>query len=108
MAFRVLIVDDERDVVELLAVTLECAGYEIIRATTFEEGKRLLLDTPPPDVLITDVRLGQFNGLHLVICRAPTTGAVVVSGYSDRTLAEEARRRGGRVSTEAGTRRGAP
>jgi len=45
-------------------------------------------------VLITDVRLGHFNGLQLVVMRPPSTAAVVVSGYWDRTLDEEARRNG--------------
>ena len=95
MSFRVLIVDDEPDVIELLSDTLQGAGYETISATTFEEAKRLLSSPSPPDVLITDVRLGHYNGLQLVVIRPPTTGAVVVSGYWDRTLDEEARRNGG-------------
>jgi DNA-binding NtrC family response regulator len=94
MPFRVLIVDDEPDVLELLRDILENAGYDAFGATTFEEGRRLLDTFPPPDVLITDVRLGHYNGLQLVLSRKPTTGAVVVSGYWDRTLEDEARRHG--------------
>jgi DNA-binding NtrC family response regulator len=93
MALRVLIVDDEPDVIELLSDTLRAEGYETAGAGTFEEGKRLLATTAP-DVLITDVRLGHFNGLQLVVVRPPSTAAVVVSGYWDRTLEEEARRHG--------------
>jgi DNA-binding NtrC family response regulator len=93
MALRVLIVDDEPDVIELLSDTLRAEGYEIAGAATFEDGKRLLAMTAP-DVLITDVRLGHFNGLQLVVIRPPTTAAVVISGYWDRTLEEEARRHG--------------
>ena len=91
---RVLIVDDEPDVIELLTDTLTAAGFETASAATFEEGKRLLAAPPPPDVLITDVRLGHFNGLQLVVIRPATTAAVVVSGFWDRTLEEEARRNG--------------
>jgi DNA-binding NtrC family response regulator len=94
MALRVLIVDDEPDVIELLSDALRAKGYDTAGAVTFEEGKRLLATPPPPDVLITDVRLGHFNGLQLVVIRPPTTAAVVVSGYWDRTLEEEARRNG--------------
>jgi DNA-binding NtrC family response regulator len=93
MAIRILIVDDEPDVVELLSDTLRTNGYDTVSASTFEEGKRLLAALVP-DVLITDVRLGHFNGLQLVVMRPPSTAAVVVSGYWDRTLDEEARRNG--------------
>jgi FixJ family two-component response regulator len=40
------------------------------------------------------VRLGHFNGLQLVVIRPAATAAVVVSGFWDRTLEEEARRNG--------------
>jgi two-component system KDP operon response regulator KdpE len=93
MALRVLIVDDEPDVVELLSDTLQAEGFETVGAATFEEGKRLLATTAP-DLLITDVRLGHFNGLQLVVIRPIATAAVVVSGYWDRTLEQEARRNG--------------
>ncbi len=93
MALRILIVDDEPDVVELLSDTLRTKGYDTVSASTFEEGKRLLA-VLVPDVLITDVRLGHFNGLQLVVMRPPSTAAVVVSGYWDSTLEEEARRNG--------------
>ena len=93
MALRILIVDDEPDVLELLSDTLSTHGYDTASASTFEEGKRLLA-VLVPDVLITDVRLGHFNGLQLVVMRPPSTAAVVVSGYWDRTLDEEARRNG--------------
>ena len=94
MALRVLIVDDEPDVIGFLSDTLRPEGYDTAGAVTFEEGKRLLADLPPPDVLITDVRLGHFNGLQLVVMRPATTAAIVVSGFWDRTLQEEARRNG--------------
>lgn len=93
MALRILIVDDEPDVIGVLSEALRAKGYDTAGAVTFEEAKRLLI-TSPPDVLITDVRLGHFNGLQLVVMRPVTTAAVVVSGFWDRTLDEEARRNG--------------
>jgi DNA-binding NtrC family response regulator len=94
MPLRILIVDDEPDVIGVLSEALRAVGYDTAGAGTFEEGKRLLSASPPPDVLITDVRLGHFNGLQLVVIRPESTAAVVVSGYWDRTLDEEARRNG--------------
>jgi two-component system, NtrC family, response regulator AtoC len=94
MALRILIVDDEPDVIGFLTDTLRAEGYDTVGAVTFEEARRLLATMPPPDVLITDVRLGHFNGLQLVVIRPATTAAIVVSGFWDRTLQEEARRNG--------------
>ena len=70
-------------------------GIELLGATSFEDGKRLLADTPPPAMLITDVRLGMFNGLQLAVLRPPTTGVIVISGFLDPTLDAETRRLGG-------------
>lgn len=92
MRHRVLIVDDEPEVVAHMRSVLEKAGYDTLTATTFDEGRRLLHAEPYPDALVADVRLGQYNGLQLVVIRRPPTRAVVVSGHWDRTLEAEARR----------------
>lgn len=94
MRHRVLIVDDEPDVVAQMRDALEKAGFETLTATTFDEGRRLLQTEPCPDALVADVRLGQYNGLQLVVIRPGPTRAVVVSGHWDRTLEAEARRQG--------------
>ena len=95
MAALVLLVDDDPEVVHTLRDVLESAGYRVMAATAFEDAKRLLAGTPPPALLITDVRLGMFNGLQLAVLRPPTTGVIVISGHFDRTLETETRRLGG-------------
>ena len=95
MAALVLLVDDDPEVLHTLRDLLESAGYQVLATTSFADAKRLLAGTPPPDVLITDVRLGMFNGLQLAVLRAPTTGVIVISGHFDRTLEAETRRLGG-------------
>lgn len=95
MAALVLLVDDDPEVVHTLRQVLESAGYRTLAATSFEDGKRLLAGSPPPAVLVTDVRLGAFNGLQLAVLRPPTTGVIVISGFLDPTLQAETRRLGG-------------
>lgn len=95
MAALVLLVDDDPEVLHTLRAALESAGYRVMAATSFEDARRLLAGTPPPAVLITDVRLGMFNGLQLAVLRPPSTGVIVISGYFDRTLETETRRLGG-------------
>jgi FixJ family two-component response regulator len=95
MAALVLLVDDDPEVVHTLKEALDVAGYATLAATSFEDGKRLLASTPAPAILITDVRLGMFNGLQLAVLRPPTTSVIVISGYLDRTLEAETKRLGG-------------
>jgi DNA-binding NtrC family response regulator len=91
---RVLVVDDEPMVVEALREILAAAGYEALGATSFEEGRRLLLAPPVPDVVVADVRLGKYNGLQLVVLRPQVTSAIVISGHWDEVLEAEARQHG--------------
>ena len=71
---------------------LRRAGYQATGASTFEEGKRLLA-ARPTDLLIADIRLGAFNGLHLLITH-PELPAIVTHGLPDPVLEAEAKRHG--------------
>lgn len=91
---RVLIVDDEAQVLSTLAAFVTRAGFTVETATKFEDAKRLLT-TDPPDILVTDVRLGPYNGLQLVLLMRearPEGRIVVLSAFDDPTLRQEASR----------------
>jgi len=88
---RVLVVDDEPMVLDALRKILAAAGYVTLGATSFEDGRRLLLAPPAPDVVVTDVRLGRYNGLQLVVLRPQATAAIVISGHQDDVIEAEAR-----------------
>jgi DNA-binding NtrC family response regulator len=73
---------------------LEAAGYRVRAARSFDEAKALLAEEPP-DILITDLRLGQYNGLHLVLrtrSNHPEMAALVTSRVADPVLEAEAHR----------------
>jgi DNA-binding response OmpR family regulator len=89
---RVLIVDDEPDVLDTLAAMVSTGGYEVITLGDFEEAKKYVTDSPP-DILITDVRLGAYNGLQLAVwmrAACPLCPIVVLSAFDDPTLRIEA------------------
>jgi len=93
---RALVVDDDEAVLRLMTHWLTRAGYAVVPCETFEQGKHQLT-TSPPYVLLTDLRLGAFNGLQLVIlarAQSPETIAVVMSAFDDATLRDEAARCG--------------
>ena len=66
MAMRVLVVDDEPDLVELVRFNLKEAGYEIDAARSGREALALLRRRPP-DLLILDLMLPDVSGTE--ICR---------------------------------------
>ena len=66
MASRVLVVEDEPDIRELLAFHLERGGYQVTRATTGPEALRQLR-AAPPDLVILDLMLPELDGLE--VCR---------------------------------------
>jgi DNA-binding response OmpR family regulator len=67
---------------------LRAAGYDVCMRTTFSAGVRCL--QRDPDLVIADVRLGAFNGLHLAM-RAIWTGIpAIVMGFEDGVLRREA------------------
>jgi len=84
---RVLIVDDDPATRLGLCELLEHAGYDCVAVDSFEIA-RSLLRTAPPDVLITDVRLGDYNGLQLLI--QSSVPAIVISGFPDPVLRSDA------------------
>jgi len=91
--FTVLIVDTRSGAAARTGRILSEAGYVVTIASSFEDAKREL-DRETPDLLIADVRLGAYNGLHLVVrtrARSPTTAAIVTHGIHDPALEAEAR-----------------
>lgn len=89
---HVLLVDDDPMVLQMMTGWLTFAGHQVIPCTTFESAKRALA-TETPDLLVTDVRLGAFNGLQLVVLAKvdhPEMRAIVLTGYDDPVLREEA------------------
>lgn len=94
---RILVVDDEPAILDMLAWGLRRGGYEVVAVARFEDAKRYITEAPP-DALVTDVRLGPFNGLQLaLLLRAalPNAPIVVLSGFDDPTLRKETERMGG-------------
>ena len=60
---RILVVDDEQDLCEILKFNLETEGYEVETAGSAEEA--LTLDLPSFDLLLLDVMMGEMSGFAL-------------------------------------------
>ena len=96
MQKRVIIVDDDLGVLEVMNRMLSRAGHIVIGFNRFEDA-RAFLSRNRPDVLIADVRLGAYNGIHLAVQAREcyTDVAIIVySAYDDGVLRAEAERCG--------------
>lgn len=90
---RVLVVSAQEERREELAAWLRCAGYRADQASTFAAA-RLAWNDASPDLLITDVKLQAYNGLHLAIWSRSrhATVPVLLLGDADRVLQQDAER----------------
>ena len=93
---RILVVDDADSVRLMLSELLGSAGFDVLSAGSFEQGRHLA-DTANPDLLLVDIRLSEFNGLQLAVrsrLEHPHRPVIVMTGHSDPVLEAEARRHG--------------
>lgn len=96
MKAKILVIDDENDLRQLLAAVLGEAGYEVSQAASGAALKKLF-PTPPPDVILLDVKLPDADGLDLLTQikkRWAETEVILLSGYGTMSMAIEAGRRG--------------
>jgi FixJ family two-component response regulator len=93
MPHRILLVEDDAATRKGLAALLTSAGYEVLAIGSLKAAITALVEESP-DLLITDVRLEDSNGLHLVAVNPKQIPVIVVTGYPDRALEADARRFG--------------
>ncbi len=87
---RILIVEDHGNTREGLHQLLLEAGHQVIEAGTFLDGMNSL-KTGQADLLIADIRLGEFNGLQLIAGNPHPIPSIVVTGFHDAVIEADAR-----------------
>lgn len=95
---RVLAVDDEPKLRAMIDAMLRLQGHEVIQAASGEEALKLIEESGPFDLVISDVSMGSgMSGWDLadrVHERWPALKIALVSGWGAQIDQEEARRRG--------------
>ena len=92
-----MIVDDDVELLAGMQALVASWGCKPLAFSKFEEARGSLLGGLCPDALLVDVRIGAFNGLHLVhIARQlyPTMNIVAMTGFDDPVLRSEAEKAG--------------
>jgi CheY-like chemotaxis protein len=96
--YRVLIVDDDPQLRELMALVVASSGREPVLATGVA-GALEQLDRRPVDLVVTDLNMPGAGGLELLAALSARPGsppALVVSGSDDESTLRAARLLGAR------------
>jgi phosphate regulon transcriptional regulator PhoB len=96
MKAKILVVDDEPDVVQLIDYNLKAAGYDVITAADGEEALKKARASGP-DLIILDLMLPEVEGLDVckILRREPSTSAIPIvmltakASETDRVLGLE-------------------
>ena len=81
---RVLIVDDELSVLNMVARALSGRGYDTEATSSSKEALEIVRTRPPFDLLVSDVIMPEICGPELakkVTCVSPSTAVVLMSAY---------------------------
>ncbi len=93
---KILVVDDERSMRELLEILLLKHGYDVECAESGLEALDIIR-SQPFDLVITDIRMQPVNGLEVLKqCKtiSPRTIVIMISAYASTELAVEAMNEG--------------
>jgi len=92
-AERILVVEDEEIVRELVCEILRGHGYEVLATDRGTEAVRLVKEVRGKiDLLISDVVMPEMNGADVARCvneLAPSARVLFVSGYSENDMADQ-------------------
>jgi two-component system response regulator PilR (NtrC family) len=95
---RVLVVDDEPGLREMLSILLRREGLDVTLARGFNTGCDAIRNTPDPySVVLTDLVMPDGSGLDLLTLakeRSPQTEVIVMTAHSTLETAVDAMRRG--------------
>src|SRR5512137_3210625 len=94
---RILVVDDDRSSRELLGRILASEGHRVTALEDGAEAIALLERGDPPDLVVSDIRMAEVDGLQVIDAfrrRAPDTPVILVTAFGNVDGALEAIRRG--------------
>lgn len=96
MAYKALVIDDDKVTLELLSFQLQSEGFETVAAETGEEGVRQVRENEF-DIILTDLNLPDISGIEMVRrCKeiSPQTEIIMVTGFGSMEKAIEATKAG--------------
>ena len=89
---RILVVDDEIPILDVISNLLQCEGHEAVTVSDGREAK-VLMATGGFDLMISDIRMTPVNGMDLLRLahdRCPTMSVIMLTAYGQVDTAVEA------------------
>ncbi|MDO9547678.1 MAG: response regulator [Candidatus Marinimicrobia bacterium] len=94
MKIKILIVDDEHDIVELLGDLLLQKGYNVAKAFSQAEA-RSQINAFKPSIMLLDIKLPDGDGIDFlkeIKPKYPNLDIIMITGLADKEIALEALR----------------
>lgn len=74
---KIVIIEDDEDILEVLKLSMKSAGYEVLEAQTYIDGEALIRQATP-DVVLLDVNLPDGNGFNLAKKMRKESDAILI------------------------------
>jgi len=82
---RILLIDDEPDIVRVLSMSLKADGYDVIPAYSGVEGIEVF-KKEKPDIVLTDIKMPGMDGIEVlkqVKTIEPGSEVIIITGHGD-------------------------
>ena len=89
MEKKILLVDDEKDILDILWIPLTDMGFTVYTAENGEKALQIFKEKKPP-IVITDIKMPGMNGielLELIKREDPDVEVIMITGHGDMNLA---------------------
>jgi len=93
---KILIIDDETEILELLSEVLQEEGYKVVKADDGMEGLEVF-QSETPDLVVTDIKMPRKDGLEVlkgIKGSGSDVDVIILTGHSDEATAIECLRSG--------------
>lgn len=82
---RILLIDDEPDIVRVLSMSLKADGYDVIPAHSGAEGIEIF-EKEKPEIVLTDIKMPGMDGIEVlkqVKSIEPESEVIIITGHGD-------------------------
>ena len=90
--WKIIIIDDEKDIRDVMTITLEDANFKVFSAENGQSGVQLCREISP-QIVITDIRMPKMNGIQVLETLKsmnPDIEVIVITAFGEMDVAIQA------------------